>query len=332
MALALEEGAFQRVHRDAPFALGQACRVPPSLVGALDVPGGEVGAAAEALGQTQGAAEEQDACRLDLGAEYAQIHTPWLLVRPAHGRGQLEEGLRQDLELQAAHEGNDRLHSHGEGHLDTLLDGLLPEVEGVTLPLVHVVLHPRIVAGHCPGFQLQEVVLFVDLPIGFAHSVAVPGLGSKGEARAGVCLSAGELGKELGGVHVAATHSIGDGTIRVGFLGRVGLHSSQLPMKVAARRHVPRVRLDHQVCALVVQQRGLASSRELRRGGRLYQRGSLLHSLLHNRRSHLGKNLDDLGEDIPHLSQVVERGHRLDYLAADAHDETLRGVRVDAVS
>ena len=89
-------------------------------------------------------------------------------------------------------------------------------VECVSLPSVPVVLHPGVVAGNGPRFQLKEIVLVANLPIGLAHTAPRPVFGGKGQARAGVRLPALELGDELRGVDVvAAAHVEGDGTVGV---------------------------------------------------------------------------------------------------------------------
>ena len=213
----LQEGRAAELvlgHRGLP--LGDACIAAPGRVATTSVRGNEVRAVTEALGQAQGAAEEQDARRLHLGSEHAQVNTSWLLVRPADCGAQLEERLRQDLKLQATDEGHDGLHAQAEGHGDALLDGRWLSVESVALPFVPVVFHPTIVTGHGPRFQLKEIVLVADLPVGFAHTVTLPVLRSKSQARAGVGLPAVELGDELRGMDVVtAAHLVGDDTIGI---------------------------------------------------------------------------------------------------------------------
>ena len=118
-----EGGAADLVLGHKGLPLSDACTAPPGGVATTGVRGNEVRAAPEALRQAQGAAEEQDARGLHLGAKHAQVDSSGLLARPADGRGQLEERCRQDLKLQAPDEGHDGLHSEIEGHGHALLDG-----------------------------------------------------------------------------------------------------------------------------------------------------------------------------------------------------------------
>ena len=55
----------------------------------------------------------------------------WLLVRPADHGIDIRQRCGENVELQAAHEGQDRLHGERIGNCDALLNGHLPGVEGI---------------------------------------------------------------------------------------------------------------------------------------------------------------------------------------------------------